>query len=95
METVRLPNGKEEAKVLVATVLISIKHLLKDDPMAFYDFVMMCRQDDYKPDTIALEKIRSLGLIEGTGRPHDSIINIVDAAVKGDGLAMSIEPLSN
>ena len=40
MEMVKLKNGSEELKSLVAVVMASIKKL---NPLAAYDLIMLCR----------------------------------------------------
>ncbi len=62
--------------------------------MVFYDLVMMCRDRDYEAFGDNGKDLKALGLIEGNGRPHSSIVHIVNAVVKGDGLDMHIEPLA-
>jgi len=95
METIKLPNGIEEAKPLYMVTMVVLKNLAKEQPTAFYDLVMMCRDKDYKAWGNNGDILKDLRLLEANGRPHDSIENIVNAVVKGDGLEMSIEPLSN
>lgn len=93
MEMVTLPNGIKEAKFLVAGTILTLQTLLKEKVMVFYDLVMMCRDRDYEAFGDNDDELKKWGLLEGNGRPHSSIINIVNAVVKGDELDMRIEPL--
>jgi len=91
MQSVTLSNGAIEAKPLVAVTIVSLRNLCSNNPIAFYDLVMMCRDSSYQVGDLSLERLQSTGFIESTGKLHESIVNIVTAVVKGDGLDMHIE----
>ncbi len=90
MEMVKLKNGSEELKSLVAVVMASIKKL---NPLAAYDLIMLCRDRDYRPWGEAGNILKSLCLVTQSGdqwHVHCSIRNIVLSAADGEGIHMSI-----
>jgi len=89
MEMVRLKNGAEEGKPLVLATMMSLRRTMEKDPMAFYDFVMLCRDRHYEPFGNAIERLENLSLVH-SGQVHESIRNVVLSAVEGDGLEMTI-----
>lgn len=88
MEMVRLKNGSEEAKGLVAIVMLSLRSLLAEKPLVFHDLVMVCR-DGTKPWSDMTPAVDA-ALMESDGRVHDSIRHVIVSAVTGDGLDMLI-----
>jgi hypothetical protein len=46
MKTVQLAHG-EEVVVLVKVTLLSLDHLIKDNPIGFYELVMKCRNPQH------------------------------------------------
>lgn len=88
---VKLKNGSFEVFSLVNMIRNGVlPRLMREDPMAFYDLVMKCRDDSYeffsekiKESLVDLELIQSVG-----GKPHASIRNIVICSVVGEGLEM-------
>jgi hypothetical protein len=88
VEVIRLKNGTEEAKPLVAVTMMSLEHVMDERPLALYDLVMMCRDHDYEPFGTNGDYLKDLRLVEQNGSIHDSIRNIVLSAVKGDGIDM-------
>lgn len=87
METVILKNGAEEVKALVMVTMMSLRHL---EPIAFYELVQKCKDDTHIFWGDTEEKLKSLALLECSGRPHDSIRNIVLSALAGEGLDMRL-----
>jgi len=77
IETVKLKNGTEEAKPLVVATMLSIKTLMKKQPIAFYDLVLKCRDNSYKPFGINGQVLQDLALLQPDGSVHGSIKNIV------------------
>lgn len=90
METVTLKNGAEEVKSLVVVTMLSLESLIEEQPFAFYDLVMVCRDRDYRPFGSNGDHLKSLALLQDGGHVHDSIRNIVLSAVTGDGLDMQL-----
>lgn len=96
MDMVTLPNGTDEARVLVAGITLSLTSMLGETPLVFYDLVMMCRDRNYEAFGDNIKVIKLAGMLDiATGRPHDSVVNVVDAIVKGEELDMRIVPLGS
>lgn len=88
---VKLKNGSEEFGPLVNATMISLRHLIADDPIAFYELRELCRNPSHKLFGHAGEKLVSLALIERDGVSiHSSIKNVVLSAVEGEMLEMHI-----
>ncbi len=107
IETVKLRNGTEEARPLVAVVRMSLEKLLKDKPIVLYELVEICRDPKHVPWGIAGDDLVALNLIGRTQeRPqlgpvevrytvHQSIRNIVLACVEGEDMDMrSVSPVA-
>lgn len=88
METVRLKNGTEEAEGLVVAIMLALNNLIDRNAIAFYEFVMKCRNPDHEFFGDCAEHMK--GLLEANGSVHESIRNIVNSAVVGDELDMRI-----
>jgi hypothetical protein len=86
METLTLKNGAQEAQPLVSITTILLKNLIREDPIAFYELVMCCRDAEHTPFGNTAEKLQARRLYP----VHDSIRNIVLSAVTGEGLAMQL-----
>lgn len=91
METVELRNGAVEATPLVTVAMMSLRHLMNEKPLALYDLVMVCRDSSYEWFGDNLQESQNLSLVQPDGKVHESIRNIVLAAVTGDGLDMRLE----
>jgi hypothetical protein len=89
MKTVILKNGAEEAEPLVNVTMMSLRKLMEEQPIAFYEFVELCKDSKHQLFGNASEVLNRLGLIHG-GAVHDSIRNIVLSATKGDGFEMEL-----
>ena len=90
MNIVTLKNGTQEAEPLVKVAMFSLSNLIEQDPIAFYELVMLCRDRSHSLFGNTPDKLHSLSLIEQSGQPHDSIRNVVLSAVSGDGLDMEL-----
>ena len=95
MEFVKLKNGSEEPTLAVATIMLSLKHLMKPSEnvgniLAFCDLAMKCRNPDYQVSGQALDTLQRLGLLESDGGVHDITKNIVLSAAEGDGIDMKL-----
>ena len=89
-EVIKLKNGSEEAKGLVTITMLSLESLLKENPIAFYEFTMKCRDRQHTLFGNTEEVLRDLALLEQRGSVHESIRNIVLSAVEGEGLDMKV-----
>lgn len=90
METVTLKNGSVEPKVLVDTLMRSLKLLLVNNPIAFYELVMKCRDRNHRFFGTAAEPLKNLALVQADGDVHSSIRNVVLSAVSGEMLEMTL-----
>lgn len=88
MEVIKLRNGAEEAKPLVAVMMMSLEHLMDERPLALYDLVMKCKDRNYQFFGDNEKHLQDLRLIGSDGAIHDSIRNIVLSAVRGNGIDM-------
>jgi hypothetical protein len=88
METVVLRNGAEEAEPLVVVTMSTLRLVMKERPLALYDLVMRCRDNNYKFFGGTGGYLVGLALINAGHDVHDSIKNIVLSAVEGDGMDM-------
>ena len=48
MQTVILKNGAEECLPLVNVMMMSLRSLMQENPIAFYELVMKCRDHNHK-----------------------------------------------
>lgn len=91
MEPVRLYNGDVVPRASVAVIFMSLENLMKSDPIAFYELVMISRDRSHKIFSSRQEEtLRGLALLEGNGQPHDLTRSIVCSAVKGELLEMRL-----
>jgi len=88
METVRLRNGAEEAKPLVAVIIMSLERLMNERPLALYDLVMKCRDRAYELFGTNGDYLKDLNLVDQDGSIHESIRNVVLSATDGEGMDM-------
>jgi hypothetical protein len=95
---VMLRTGKEAPDILVNTTMLALRTLCAEQPIAFYELVMCCRDREHVIFGDAADKM--LGLLEGTdaaghGLVHDAVRDIVLAAVDGEDFNMTLQsPLS-
>lgn len=103
MATVRLKNGTEEVKPLVAATMITLNKLMSEHPLALYDLAMYCRDNSYDwfgDNDILCGRFGLVTLSPEDGDPpgarrtvagiHQSIRNIVISATEGDGVDLSL-----
>jgi hypothetical protein len=90
VQLVRLRTGKEVPDVLVSTTMLSLKTLLNEHPIAFYELVMLCRDENHVCFGNSGMWLQGEGLIEANGRPHECVQDIVLAAAEGEGLALAL-----
>ena len=83
-----LKNGQEEFKPLIVVTMLSLRALLAEQPIAFYELVMKCRDRNHQFFGNAGEKLKSLQLVQPGGSIHGSIRNIVLSATSGDDLEL-------
>lgn len=89
METVKLKNGTDEAKVLVQTTMNALENLVDTNPIAACELVEMCKDASHKPFGNACDILEDLSLVNN-GQVHTSIKNIVVSAFEGEGFDMRL-----
>lgn len=87
-ETVTLKNGAAEFKPLVTVTMSSLRSLLQDKPIVFYELVMKSRDPNHKFFGRSGNDLKVLSLVQADERIHDSIRNIVLSSAEGEGLEM-------
>ncbi|MDP2967068.1 MAG: hypothetical protein Q8N87_01505 [bacterium] len=90
MKILVLKNRAEEVEGLVIATMVSLEHLLKSNPIVFYELVMKCRDNNYQFLGNTAEPLEELGLVQRDRTVHDSIRNIVLSAAEGSGLGMKL-----
>lgn len=70
--------------------MLSLQSLIEDEPIAFYELVMLCRNPSHEPFGNTGQKLVDRMLVEQDGQPHSSIRNIVLSATVGEGLDMKL-----
>ena len=93
MNILKLKNGSEEAEPLVKVTMMSLNQLMQGLPGAIdaYELVEKCKDPDHKMFGDSEKHLIDAGLMEGPGRIHDSIRNVVLSAAVGDGLELHFE----
>ena len=88
--SVMLRTGEEVPTQIVNIVMLSLKTLAKQNPIAFYELVAISRNPRHKLFGNAGEVLRGLNLIEADGQPHDATRLIVLAAAEGNGFELKL-----
>ena len=89
METIKLKNGSEEAKGLVAVTSLRVGNLINTNPMAFFELVRVCRDPSHRPFGNTAQVLSGFSLMEPGGTVPQSIRNIVLSGAQGDGMDMA------
>lgn len=90
MTTLRLRNGSQEAEPLVITTGLTLRSLIATQPTVFYEAVMLARDPGHSLWGDTSQPLRKMGLIDATGRMHESVRNVVQSSVEGDGIGMRL-----
>jgi hypothetical protein len=90
MNEIALKNGTSEQAILVSGILLTLRELMAQNVLAFYDLVMMCRNPNYQAFDANIKLLQESGLLESNRKVHDSIRNIVLSAVEGERLEMRL-----
>ena len=85
METVTLKNGAELLKSQVAVIMSSLRDLEGERPMAFYELLKKCHDQEHQPFGTTGEVLRNYEFIESDGILHSAVRDIVLSAVEGEG----------
>lgn len=90
METVVLKNGAEEAKMLVAAIMMSLKGLAESKPLSFYELVELCKDPTHELWGDTKKDLEALNLVEPAGTVHSSIKHVVLSAAVGEGMELAL-----
>lgn len=90
MDTVILKNGTEEAKMLVAVIMMSLKSLAEEKPLSFYELVELCKDPSHELWGDSAEDLKALNLLEPAGTVHSSIKHVVLSAAVGEGIELAL-----
>ena len=90
LQAVRLKNGVEEADAFVRVAMMGLTHLMNEQPTAFYDLVMKCRDGNYKWFGDNEQICKDLSMVQPDGKFHDSWRNVILSGVVGDDLDMKL-----
>lgn len=89
-QVVRLKNGAEELRTLVAGITLSLRDLMETDPIALYELRELCRDRDHELLGDTKKTLQDLSLVDSGGRVHKSIRNVVLSAIQGEMLEMRL-----
>lgn len=95
MDTVCVKNGDEVPSIMVDVTMLSLRSLLSENSIAFYELVMSCRDRQHVLFGNTSMVLIQHGLIEsvdkdGRARIHDAVRSIVASAATGDGFDISL-----
>ncbi len=88
-KVVTMKNGTKEVQSLIDVTMLSLNALMKSNPIAFYEFVQICKDRNHRPFGNTGKILEECELLHG-GQVHDSIRDIVLSAVEGTGLEMHL-----
>lgn len=80
---VTLRNGAQEGAGVVAAVMLLLRTLAVENPIALYELREICRDRNHQPFGNTGEKLEAVGLWKPDRGVHDTIMNIVLSAVQG------------
>lgn len=94
--TIMLKNGAIVPEATVATTMISLREIIESDPIAFFEFIEICNNENHSLFGDTDKTLKNLGLIQSNGQPHDITKLIALAATEGDGLDLKlVSPYEN
>jgi hypothetical protein len=82
--SVRLRNGDELPQPVVMVIFMTLKQLLEEHPIAFYEMVMIARNPSHKPFWNTGAHLARLGILEDGGAMHDATRSVVLASTEGE-----------
>lgn len=89
MQTVKLKNGTEEPRVVVAATMVSLQAMFRDAPIIAYEFVSVCRDPLHKIWS-GKDQMVAAGFMNEDGKMHDTIRNVTLSALDGEGMGMTL-----
>ena len=93
MQILKLKNNSKECEPIVMATMRSIGGLMEGLPGALdaYELVQLCKDPSHKMFGDSLTSLQARGLIEASGKVHDSVRNIILSSAGGDGLELHFE----
>lgn len=90
-ETLMLRNGVEAATAVVVVTFTHLKKMFHEEPLCFWDAVMIARDPNYQPFGTNGHKLVGWGILDNDEKTmHAAIREVILAAVEGDGLEMKL-----
>jgi hypothetical protein len=91
LSIIELKDGTEELSMVIISTINELKAINKYSPLAFYEFIILCRNPEYKiTHQPYLYLLKEMHLISHNGKIHNSIRNIANNAISGKGESMKI-----
>lgn len=87
---VELKNGSKAPLPIVDASMMSFSALMKKNPIALYELVQKCKDNQHKLWVGTEPVLKDLGLLDGNGGTHRSVCDVLLSAVTCDGLDMAI-----
>jgi len=93
-DLIKLKDGNTIQKSMASVLQISLQNLMQKDPIAFYEFVELCRDAKHELFGNTAETLKKYLLIETTNKGNysvrDEMKTFVANAVEGEGLDMKL-----
>ena len=90
VELIKLKNGSEEVKAAVSTIMISLKALWDQEPVAVIELAEVCRDPDHEIFGGLTGQCRKVlvgaALLHKDGSVHATVRHVVLSAVEGEGI---------
>lgn len=90
LQLVTLKNGAQVPQVLVVTTMMNLTRLINSNPIAFYELVQKCRDNNHQMFGNTKEIAVSLALMDRSGSVHRTVKDVVLSAVQGDDFDMTL-----
>ena len=87
---IKLKDGTYIPEAIAKVLSISLKGLMQNNPIAFYEFVTKCRNSDHEMFGNTPEVLQSLSLIEQDGQIRNEVKKFVLNSVEGENLEMRL-----
>lgn len=86
---VTLRNGQTALEPMVSVTFLSLKTLLENDPISFFELVEICRDPSHEMFGNTAETLSSLALISN-GKPNSIVKTVLLAATEGEGFKLRL-----
>ena len=85
-----MTNPDPTEATAVMAIMLNVRQLMATNPIAFYEFVSLCRDRTHRMWGNTLASALTFGLVERDGRVHELVREAVKEHVIGDDLEMRI-----